>query len=306
MLVDLDLLQQNRRRKFVFPNLALLKLSAYHKARGDEVYLNFPLNQPDITYASCVFTWNKKWLTKVPPDAIIGGSGIDASFFPQDELPPEVEHFMPDYSLYPGVDFSLGFTSRGCPRRCPWCIVPQKEGGIRKAASIYEFWDRQHHRIVLLDNNILAAPNWRQTMEHLIAEGLEVDFTSGLDIRLLNEENIDYLKRVKAKELRFAFDDIAYERAVREGIELLLTNGLGSRKLSFYFLYGFPLIDQECVERVKILASYNVEVYPMAYKGPDGKEPQRRILKGIEDIPLLHGPRRNIDKFLRLVGRLPE
>ncbi|GAI29169.1 unnamed protein product, partial [marine sediment metagenome] len=162
-----------------------------------------------------------------------------------------------------------------------------------------------HRKIVLLDNNLLAAPNWRQTMEDLIAEGLEVDFNQGLDIRLLNEENLDYLKRVKAKELRFAFDHISYEKAVREGIELLLANGLDSRKLSFYFLYGFPVIEQECVERVEILASYNVEVYPMGYKGSDGKEPRRRILK-VDDIPLLHGPPRNIDKFLRLVGRLPE
>jgi len=75
-------------------------------------------------------------------------------------------------------------------------------------------------------------------------------------------------------------------------------NGLGS--------YGFPIIEQECLERVRILASYNVEVYPMAYKGPDGKEPQRKVLKGIEDAPLLHGSRRNLLKFLRLVGRLPE
>lgn len=302
MLVDLDLLQQNRRRKFAFPNLALLKLSAYHKGRGDEVYLNFPLDQPDITYASCVFTWNAKRRAAVPDGAIVGGSGLDLKA----ELPPEVEHIMPDYSLYPRVDFSMGFTSRGCIRKCKWCIVPEKERGIKPVARIYEFLDRQYRKITLLDNNLLAAPNWRQTMEDLIAEGLEVDFNQGLDIRLVNEDNIGYLKRVKANELRFAFDDIAYERAVREGIELLLANGLGSRKLSFYFLYGFPLIEQECVERVKILASYNVEVYPMAYKGADGKEPRRRILKGIEEIPLLHGSRRNIDKFLRLVGRLPE
>ncbi|GAJ19707.1 unnamed protein product, partial [marine sediment metagenome] len=98
-------------------------------------------------------------------------------------------------------------------------------------------------------------------MEDLIAEELEVDFNQGLDIRLLNEENLDYLKRVRVKELRFAFDDMAYERAVREGIELLLANGLGSRKLSFYFLHG--LAEDMCVERVKILASYNVEVYLM-------------------------------------------
>ena len=298
LLMDLDIIKQRR----PFPNLALMKLSAYHKVRGDEVYLNFPLQAPDITYASCVFTWNAWKRATVPDGAIVGGSGIDLKA----KLPPEVEHMKPDYSLYPRVDFGLGFTSRGCIRKCPWCIVPEKEGRIKPWARIYEFWDRQHRKITLLDNNLLAAPNWRQTMEDLIAEGLEVDFNQGLDIRLVNEENLDYLKRVKAKGLRFGFDHIGYEKAVREGIELLLANGLGSRKLSFYFLYGFPVIEQECVERVKILHSYNVEVYPMAYKGPDGKEPRRRILKGREDIPLLHGSRQNIDKFLRLIGRLPE
>ena len=301
LLMDLDVIKQRR----PFPNLALMKLSAYHKARGDEVYLNFPLEHPDIIYASSVFTWNAWRRATVPDGAIIGGSGIDLKA----ELPPEVEHIMPDYNLYPNSPYrncSIGFTSRGCIRKCPWCLVSEKEpGGIRPWARIYEFWSREHRRIILLDNNLLAAPNWRQTMEDLIAEGLEVDFNQGLDIRLLNEENLEYLKRVKANELRFAFDHIGYEKAVREGIELLLANGLGSRKLSFYFLYGFPVIEQECVERVEILASYNVEVYPMAYKGPDGKEPRRRILK-VDDIPLLHGPRRNIDKFLRLIGRLPE
>lgn len=296
-LLDLDV----TKRKRAFPNLALMKLSAFHKAKGDQVFLNFPLCQPDITYASCVFTWNAKSMAGIQEGAKVGGSGVGLNT----ELPSEVEHIMPDYTLYPGVDFSMGFTSRGCIRRCPWCVVPKKEGAIKPWARIYEFWDRRHSKIILLDNNLLAAPNWQQTMEDLIAENVEVDFKQGLDIRLLNEENTDYLKRVKAKELRFAFDHTSYEKAVRKGIDLLLANGLGSRKLSFYLLYGFPVIDQECVERAKILASYNVGVYPMAYKGLDGKEPRRRILK-VDDLPLLHGARQNIDKFLRLVGRLPE
>lgn len=295
-LMDLDM--NNKRR--VFPNLALMKLSAYHKVKGDQVFLNFPLAQCDITYASCVFTWNRDKANGLVAE--FGGSGINISA----KLPDEIEHIKPDYTLYPDARWSMGYSSRGCPRRCPWCIVPRKEGDIRSWARIYEFWDRSHKKIKLLDNNILAAPNWRQTMEDILAEDLEVDFNQGLDIRLINAENLDYLKRVKAKELRFAFDDIAYERPVREGIRLLLDNGLRARKLSFYFLYGFPNISEECVERVKILASYNVEVYPMAYKGSDGKEPKRRILKDVENIPLLHGSRRNIDKFLRLIGRLPE
>jgi len=301
LLIDLDLLQQSKRKKFAFPNLALMKLSAYHKAMGDEVYLNFPLQKPDIIYASCIFTWNRKYRARIPENAIIGGTGIDLKA----KLPPEVENMMPDYTLYPRVDFSLGFTSRGCLRKCPWCIVPEKEGDIKPAGRIYDFWNRHHRKIKLLDNNLLAAPNWKQTMEDLIAEDLKVDFNQGLDIRLLSEENIQYLMRVKAKELRFSFDHIAYEKEFREKIRLLLDSGLRSRKLSFYFLYGFPSIDEECLERFKILASYNVDMYPMAYKDQDGREPQRKVLTGIENLPMAHGARRNINKFLRLIGRLP-
>lgn len=294
LLMDLDVIKQRR----PFPNLALMKLSAYHKAKGNQVLLNFPLQPPDLTYASCVFTWNAKWKTTIPHGAIVGGSGINLKA----ELPLEVEHVMPDYSLYPGVNYSMGFTSRGCIRKCPWCLVPEKEGNIKPWSRIYEFWNRQHREIVLLDNNLLAAPNWRQTMADLIAEELKVDFNQGLDIRLVNEENVDYLRRVKTKQLRFAFDDIRYEGAVRRGIELLLANGINSRHLSFYFLVGFS--NDDVLKRVNILGSYNVDIYPMAYKGNDGKEPPRRILE-VATLPLLHGSRQNIKKFLRLVGRLP-
>jgi len=275
-----------------------MKLSAYHKARGDEVYLNFPLCRPDVTYASCVFTWNAKRRAGVPDSAIVGGSGLDLNV----ELPPEVEHIIPDYSLYPNVDYSLGFTSRGCIRECPWCIVPEKEGRIKPWARIYEFWDRRHRKITLLDNNLLAAPNWQQTMEDLLAEGLEVDFNQGLDIRLVNEQNVEYLKRVKAKQLRFSFDHIAYEKPVRDGIRVLTESGIHSRKLSFYVLYGFNEQDY-AVERMKILADLNVDVYPMAYRDRDGHQPQRRDI--FHDTVLWHGAYRNKLKFLRLVGRLP-
>lgn len=295
LLLDLDVIKQRR----PFPNLALMKLSAFHKAKGDEVFLNFPLCQPDVSYASCIFTWNANRRDGLSPDVFVGGSGIDLKA----ELPPEVEHTMPDYNLYSNLNFSLGFTSRGCIRKCPWCIAPEKEGQIKPWARIYEFWDRRHNKVILLDNNLLAAPNWRLTLDDLIAEGLEVDFNQGLDIRLVNEDNVGYLKRVKAKQLRFAFDDISYEKAVRNGIELLLANGIRSRKLSFYVLVGFA-DDDTALKRMKILQSYNVDVFPMAYKGKDGREPSRRIM----DVGQVfcHGSRQNINKFLRLVGRLPE
>ncbi len=294
LLRDLDI--EKRRRPF--PNLALMKLSAYHKAKGDDVFLNFPLYRPDISYASCVFTWHSKRRDGLPPDETIGGSGININ----KTLPEDIEHLMPDYSLYPGINFSIGFTSRGCSRRCPWCIVPEKEGAVENHARIYEFWNRQHRKIVLLDNNLLAAPNWKETLGDLIEIGVETDFNQGLDIRLLDSEKASYLAKVKTNKLRFSFDDIAYEKSVREGVRLFAEDGVRSRKLSFYVLYGFNPEDQ-AIERMKILADLNVDVFPMAYRGKDGKEPVRSIIYN-GDI-FWHGSHGNKVKFLRLVGRLP-
>ena len=305
LLLDLDISKRRR----LFPNLALMKLSAYHKKNGDDVYLNFPLRLPDITYASSVFTWNRLRAEKegrYPEGVIKGGVGfewVSPEVYTPQWLADEVEHIMPDYSLYPKVDFSLGFTSRGCTRCCPWCIVPKKEGGLNPWARLYEFWDRSHRKITLLDNNLLAAPNWKVTMEDLLAEELEVDFNQGLDIRLLNEDNLYYLKRVKTHEFRFAFDDISQEKAIRKGIELLLDAGIRSRHLSFYLLHGFGNDDQ-IIERLAILHSYDVDIFPMAYRDFLGKEPPRRFLQ-VPDF-LWHGNRGNINRLLRLVGRLPE
>lgn len=198
----------------------------------------------------------------------------------------------------------LQTTARGCLRKCPWCIVPQKEGTIKPWAPIYEFWERRHKKIVLLDNNFLASPTWKETLLALVREGVEVDFNQGLDIRLVTYEVALLLRRLRTRQLRFAFDDIAYEKAVRTGIELLVERGINSRKLSFYVLVGFDG-DETAVERMKLLSSYNVDVYPMLYKGSDGKEPKRALL-GVGEATLWHGSRRNINKFLRVVGRLPE
>lgn len=294
LLMDLD---TNKRRRS-FPNLALMKLSAFHKAKGDEVILNSPIEGYDIVYASCVFTWNKSRLKQVPPDAYIGGSGLLLNR----TLPAKIECMMPDYDLYPGMDFSMGFTSRGCIRRCPWCKVPEMEGDIQPGASFKEFWDHRHSRILLLDNNLLASPNWRETLVELGDCTIRVDFNQGLDIRLLTDEVVWYLKRVKTVTLRFAFDDLGYEKAVHRGIKLLLDQGLNPRKLSFYVLVGYKG-DQTWLERMEILASYGVNVYPMLYKGDNGKEPRLEIKK----IPNIfwHGGRNNIRKFLRVAGRLP-
>lgn len=292
LLTDLDIIRSRR----AFPNLALMKLSAYHKAKGDQVFLNFPLCQPDLTYVSCVFTWNAK-TEGLSPSAIVGGSGIDL----QAELPSQIEHIMPDYTLYPNTDFSMGFTSRGCIRKCPFCSVPKKEGHIKIWADVDEFYNQNFKRLLLLDNNLLAATNWRDTLTKLIQYQVETDFNQGLDIRLLTDEKVDYLKRVKVKHYRFAFDDIDYEEQVRQGLSLLLRAGISPRKLAFYVLVGFEQQDQ-AIERMRLLQSYGVDVYPMVYKDASGKEPD--IEYHFKETIEFHGARANIRKFLRIVGRL--
>lgn len=293
LLSDLDIIKQRR----PFPNLALMKLSAYHKARGDEVYLNFPLCLPDIEYASCVFSWNRVEVSRLQNGALVGGSGIDLKA----ELPFEIEHIMPDYSLYPNTNFSMGFTSRGCIRNCPFCLVPQKEGHIKAWASVREFFNPLFKRLLLLDNNLFAAGNCEDTLNDLIELQVETDFNQGLDIRLLTDKLVDYLKGIKTRVYRFAFDDIAYEKQVRQGIGLLLKAGISPRKLAFYVLVGFKK-DDEAIERVKLLQSYGVDIYPMLYKDESGKEPS--VNYNFKDTIEFHGARGNLRKFLRITGRL--
>jgi len=297
VLVDLDIERGKTRKKHPFPNLALMKLSAYHKNKGDYVYLNFPLQNADITYASCVFTWHRGNLANISSEAYVGGSGLKLKKL----LPYEVEHIMPDYSLYANVDFSMGFTSRGCIRKCPWCNVPQQEGNIKHWADFREFWNPKHRRLLLLDNNILADPAWQQTLADLGDLNLEVDFNQGLDIRLIDDEAIWYLKRIETKQLRFAFDDLSYERSVRRGIEMMLKADISKSHLSFYVLIGYDG-DHTALERMKILNSYGVDVYPMVYKDEQGSEPQVNI-DWSEDL-FWHGARGNLKKFLRVAGRL--
>lgn len=254
------------------PNLALMKLSSWHKQKGHEVELNFPLGEYDIVYASCVFTKNWDRLRTLPfKDMFFGGTGTPSDV----NLADDVEHIMPDYSLYPKMNYSLGFTSRGCIRKCPWCIVPKKEGEIRPHASIYEFWDHRLQKIVLLDNNLLAACNARETLQDLAKERVLVDFNQGLDIRLINEESAGLLKAVRlGRWLRFSFDEPAMESKVRQGIRILKKAGIPPQRLSFYILIGFDTAFDEDMDRLRIIEDYGCDPFIMAYQEINGVKPK--------------------------------
>ena len=203
-----------------FPNLALMKISAFHKANGDSVEWYDPLwgGRFDKVYLSKVFSFTPDYDYPINADEVQrGGSGYCISLVGGKEvfdkskdtpLPTEIEHIYPDYSLYPELtrDTAFGFLTRGCPRGCDFCIVGKKEGRCSvKVADLSEFW-RGQKKIVLCDPNILACKDWKDLLQQLIDSGAEVDFNQGLDIRLMTEEKAKMISQMRIKEIHFAWD----------------------------------------------------------------------------------------------------
>ena len=261
------------------PNLALCKLSAWHKSQGDDVRLGWPGTVedwcPDKVYASSIFEKSRARRDAIDiifngvihPKAITGGSGYDI----KKKLPKHIEAMTPDHDLY-RADYALGLTSRGCPRKCGFCIVREKEGGIKQVATIGEIvrWDSDY--LVLLDNNLLASPLAIESLKEIIARKLSVNINSGINIRLVNEENAALLAQVdfwtlsfKSKYLTFVFDHIALESAVRRGVGLLNNAGIASHKLQCYVLIGYDSTPEQDLERVNILRSLKVSPFAMPY-----------------------------------------
>ena len=274
-----------------FPNLALMKLSAYHKNKDDKVELFDRLTmRPDKIYISVPFTWNLHnalaFKTLYPDIEICYGG----SAYSYECLSDEVEHMKPDYDLYP-ADFSMGFTSRGCLRRCKFCIVPQKEGHIRDHAHLGEFLDDRFNKLILLDNNLLAAPSSSATLKAIRQRGLSVDFNQGLDIRLITEENAHLIVDVDyrgyphwSRTLRFSFDNPANLKDVERGIKLLLDAGISARHLFFYILAGYNTTISQDVERVEFIAEYGARPFIMKYNRISSPE-LNKLAKWVNHIP---------------------
>ena len=188
-----------------FPNIALMKLSAWHKRRGDTVEFADPaVRRYDKVYMSKVFTFSRDCTAHYDCEVVRAGTGYrDYATM----LPEEIEHICPDYSLY-GVKEAYGFLTRGCVNRCPWCVVPHKEGEVRAHADIEEFLDGRK-RAVLLDNNVLASEWGLMQIEKIVRMGIRVDFNQGLDARRIarTPEIAALLARVKwIRFLRMAYD----------------------------------------------------------------------------------------------------
>ncbi len=184
-----------------FPNLALMKISAHHKAKGDHVEWS-NIGNYDRTYMSKIFTFTSDYIQTFANlgEIIKGGSAYNYS-----NLLDEIEHIMPDYSIY-NTNKAYGFLTRGCPKKCSWCIVPKKEGNIKQNADITEFWNGQKEAI-LLDNNVLASDHGLRQIEKIAKLGIRIDFNQGLDARLIDNSIAKLLSKVKwIRFLRMACD----------------------------------------------------------------------------------------------------
>lgn len=268
-----------------FPNVALMKLSAWHKAQGDTV---LPLNSglpADRRYGSAVFSWNRRKAAALAEQgAIVGGTGVDLTT----ELPKPVEAMRPDYSLY-GIDYGVGYLMRGCIWECSFCVVPQKEGKPREVATIDDLLNHDSQRarpfVVLMDNEFFWKEKWAiARMNEFTARGIDWCPSQGLDVRVVTPAIVDALaaspfwnvKRSR-RQITFAFDGLSYERQYRRGVELVLRK-LAAWHLQSYVLVGYNSTIEQDLRRIEIIQSYGIDPFVMVYRdyhtGKMARDPQ--------------------------------
>ena len=267
-----------------WPNLALMKLSAYHKRCGDAVEMWNGLKHYNRVYMSRVFddTYTRDMPYCISADEIIrGGTGYDL----KSRLPEEIEHMYPDYGLYGVRGEAYGYLTRGCPRACAFCIVSDKEGRLsQKVADLNEFW-RGQRVIKLLDPNLLASCDAVALLQQLAESGAYVDFTQGLDARLLTPDNIKALNHVKIKMLHFAWDFMNETDAVLRGLELYAKIGAvkDERKRRVYVLTNFDTAHSDDLYRVETLRKMGYDPYVMIYNKPSAPRETRRLQRYVNN-----------------------
>lgn len=286
-----------------FPNLVLMKPSAHYKAQGHDVELLKPIDvlagrdlfHPwDKLIGACVFDWNFPVVEALREHgAHIAGSGTDI----REVLPDNVEHIMPDYSLYDISDTAYGYLTRGCPRGCPFCIVAGKEG--RKSVShseLSEWWSGQKF-IKLLDPNLLANECHEQYLQSLIESGAQVDFTQGLDARLLTDSNIELLHRIRIKRLHFAWDNprdtVTPKQLERFMVARVNPHDTDYVKYNVYVLTNYWSTLDEDLHRVYWLRDHGYNPYVMIYDKAHAPKEIRRLQRWVNNRVIF----RSTEKF---------
>lgn len=288
-----------------FPNLCLMKISAYHKSKGNYVEWYDPTKKMyDSVYMSKVFS--NEYSPDIPEPLNAkriykGGTGYaislqdereiyDKSLDP--ELPIEIEHIYPDYSIYPEYtgygkplkqQTAYGFLSRGCPRNCDFCHVAPKEGRCsQKVADLSEFWRGQGH-ICLSDPNILACPEWKILLDQLIKSGATIDFNQGIDARLITPEKATLLASMKLKTPHFAMDSMKVVEPVKKGLRLYVNayktikGKWNWRNAKVFCLTNFDTTFEQDMQRIKAIQECECYPYIMIYNKPSAPPILRRL-----------------------------
>lgn len=262
MMVGLHDAERDHMKGKHFPNLALMKISAWHKANGDQVEWWNPLYRYDRVYSSKVFDFTPED-PYLPEDAVRGGTGYRD--IPMNQtLPPEIEEMYPDYSIYPECDYAIGYLTRGCPNHCRWCVVPEKEGGIRPYQRWEELVRPDTDKLVLMDNNILSCEHGIRQLEGLAGSGYRIDLNQGMDARLVDGRAADILARLSwIRFIRFSCDQRSQIAPVRNVVELLAERGVRPYRIFVYLLVTADLRDAS--ERVEALKGYKgINLYAQA------------------------------------------
>lgn len=277
-----------------FPNIPLMKISAWHKSRGDIVEWYDPMIAATTYVSKCEFYYDIVYMSKIfsfTPDyeyCVIsevvhkGGTGY---FYPDggEPLPEQIEHIYPDYSIYPELteDTAYGFLTRGCPRGCDFCIVGKKEGRCSvKVANLDEFW-RGQKNIVLLDPNMFACRDWKDLSQQLIDSRAWVDFSQGCDIRIMTDEKADALRQMKIKQVHFAWDRYEDKDIIIPKFKAFKEiTGWDKRKLPVYVLVNFNTTLEQDLDRIYTLRDLGYWPYVMVYE--KDKLPRGHVLRRLQ------------------------
>lgn len=283
-----------------FPNIPLMKLSAYHKMQGDSVEWYNPLSgvQYDICYMSKVFSFTPDYEYFVNAEEVVkSGSGYAIQIIDGKEtynkdkdpsLPHEIEHTYPDYSLYPNLtkDRAFGFMTRGCPRGCAFCHTGAKEGTrSRKVADLSEFW-RGQKKIILCDPNLLACQEWETIIQQLIESRALININQGLDIRMMTPEKAEMIKQLRVEVVHFAWDRYEDRDIILPKLkEFKEVTGWGARKTSVFILTNFDTTTEQDLERIYTVRDLGYDPFVMIYRKetlpPDA--PVRRMQRWVNN-----------------------
>lgn len=258
-----------------FPNISLMKISAFHKSIGDTVEWYDGLlmaSQYDKIYASKIFNFSE--MPQVPANMIIGGTGID--FY--NRLPEEIEAAQMDWSIYPDTPFHYGFSMKGCRFACKFCCVPKKEGKPKTYNTIDELLTnpKGKNKLMLLDNDFFGGADWKQNLLRIIELKLKVCFVQGLNIRIITEEQAELLakcdyrnSKFNKKYLTFAWDRFNDGKVVKKGIDICNRAGIPSSNMQFFVLIGFDTTPEQDLERVMFLKDIGAMPFVMPHNKSD-------------------------------------